>query len=58
MATTIKIEGTKMIITTDLTGKDLSSSGKSVMKATTSGFMAVEGSKLKVSLNVIEPLKK
>lgn len=57
MAIDVKVTGTKMVITVDTTGKDLSSSGKSIMKATTNGFMAVEGTNMKLSLNVIESLK-
>ena len=34
-----------------------SSSGKSKIVATTNGFVAVDGTNYKLSLNVIEPLK-
>jgi hypothetical protein len=49
----IKVEGTKMIITADLTGNERSKSGKSIIKATTNGFVDAEGTPYRVSLNVI-----
>jgi hypothetical protein len=54
MSVTAKIEGNKIIITADLDGKERSASGKSIVKATTSGFIGVDGnSNIKYSLNVI-----
>ena len=58
MATTVKVEGKKMIITTDLTGSDLSNSGKNILRASTGGFISVEGTPYKVAVNVIESAKK
>ena len=49
----IKVNGTQMVITADLTGNERSKSGKSIIKATTNGFVSVEGTTYMVSLNVI-----
>jgi len=51
---TAKKEGNKLIITADLNGTGFSSSGKNIVKATTSGFVAVDGEPdLKYSVNII-----
>ncbi len=57
MAVQIKVDGKKVTIIADLTGTDQTSSGKSIMLAGTGGFVPVEGSDIKVSLDVIRPLK-
>lgn len=48
----VKVTGKKMVITADLTGTAPSKSGKSILVATTSGF--VEEGGYKVALNVIK----
>jgi len=53
----IKVQGDKLIITCTIGSGVPSSTGKSLVVATTNGFMAVEGSDLRVSLNVIKPRK-
>ncbi len=53
----IKLEGKKLTITCEITEGTMSSSGKSRVVATTNGFVGVADSQLKVSLNVIRPLK-
>ncbi len=53
----IKIEGNKLTITCDLGSGVPSSTGKSLVVATTNGFVAVVDSDIKVSLNVIKPRK-
>ena len=58
MATTVKVEGKKMVITTDITGTELSASGKNILRASTGGFISVEGTPYKVAVNVIESAKK
>lgn len=50
---TYKKEGKKLVITADLDGTNFSGSGKNIVLATTNGFEAVEGTGVKVSLNVI-----
>ena len=52
-----KVTGNKLTITVTLEKGTLSSSGKSLVVATTGGFVAVEGTDLKVNLNVIKPNK-
>ena len=51
----IKIEGNKLTIVTTISSGVSSKSGKTLIVATTNGFVPVEGSDLKVSLNVIKP---
>jgi len=53
----IKLEGDKLTITCIVSSGVPSSSGKSLVVATTNGFVSVADSDLKVSLNVIK-LKK
>jgi len=53
----IKLEGEKLTITTTIGSGVPSSSGKTLLLATTNGFVAVAGSDIKVSLNVIKPRK-
>ncbi len=52
MAVIAKIESNKLIITADLDGNTASKSGKSIIKASTGGFIAV-GNSISYSLNVI-----
>lgn len=51
----IKVDGNTLTIKTELTSGVSSKSGKTKVVATTSGFVDVEGSDIKVSLNVIKP---
>lgn len=51
----IKLEGKKLTIQTEVTEGTVSSSGKSMVVATTNGFVGVPDSDLKVSINVIKP---
>ncbi len=51
----IKIVGNKLHIETELSAGTLSGSGKNLVVATTNGFVQVDGSNVKVSLNVIKP---
>lgn len=53
----IKVENNTLTITCPLGSGVPSSTGKSLVVATTNGFVAVAGSDLKVSLNVIKPRK-
>ena len=53
----IKLEGDKLTITTTIGSGVPSFSGKTLVVATTNGFVAVANSDLKVSLNVIKPRK-
>ena len=53
----IKLDGNKLTITATIGSGVPSKTGKSLMMATTNGFVAVEGTDLKVSLNVIKPRK-
>ena len=53
----IKVNGDKLTITATIGSGVPSSTGKSLMMATTNGFVSVEGTDLKVSLNVIKPRK-
>lgn len=51
----MKVNGNTLTITVPL-GKGVpSSSGKTLVVATTGGFQPIEGSNIKVSLNVIKP---
>ena len=51
----VKLVGNKLTIIAEL-GKGVpSASGKTLVVATTNGFVGVEGSDIKVSLNVIKP---
>ena len=54
MAITAKMEGKKLVITTDVNGTELSASMKNINRATTGGFVTVEGTNLRFALNVIE----
>ena len=53
----IKLEGDKLTITATIGSGVPSSSGKTLVVATTNGFVSVANSDLKVSLNVIKPKK-
>lgn len=53
----IKVTGDKLTITCTIGSGVPSSTGKTLVVATTNGFIAVAGSDLKVSLNVIKPRK-
>lgn len=53
----IKIEGSKLTITCTLGSGVPSSTGKTLVVATTNGFVPVEGTDIKVSLNVVKPRK-
>jgi len=53
----IKIVGDKLTITATLSSGVPSSSGKTLIVATTNGFVSVADSDVKVSLNVIKPRK-
>jgi len=53
----IKVEGSKLTITCTLGSGVPSSTGKSLMLATTNGFQAVAGTDIRVSLNVIKSRK-
>lgn len=53
----IKLVGEKLTITATISSGVPSSSGKSLVVATTNGFVGVDGSDIKVSLNVIKPRK-
>jgi len=53
----IKVEGDKLTITTTLGSGVPSSTGKTLVVATTNGFQAVAGTDIRVSLNVIKPKK-
>jgi len=53
----IKISGDKLTITCTLGSGVPSASGKTMIVATTNGFVGVAGSDVKVSLNVIKPRK-
>jgi len=53
----IKIAGDKLTITATLSSGVPSSSGKTLIVATTNGFVSVEDSDVKVSLNVTKPRK-
>ena len=51
----IKLTGNTLTITATISSGVPSSSGKSLVVATTNGFVGVDGSDIKVSLNVIKP---
>ena len=53
----IKVEGNKLTIVATIGSGVPSSSGKSLVVATTNGFVAVAGSDIRVSLNAIRPKK-
>jgi len=53
----IKVEGNQLIITATIGSGVPSSSGKTLVVATTNGFVPVADSNLRVSLNVIKPRK-
>lgn len=53
----IKLVGDKLTITATISSGVASSSGKTLVVATTNGFVGVNGSDIKVSLNVIKPRK-
>lgn len=49
-----EVKGNKLIITADIEEGKRSTSGKSLVVATTSGFVSVPNSELKYSINVIK----
>lgn len=51
----IKVEGSTLTITCPLSSGVPSKSGKTLVVATTNGFIDIAGSNIKVSLNVIKP---
>ena len=53
----IKLTGNTLTITATISSGVPSKSGKSNIVATTNGFVGVDGSDIKVSLNVIKPRK-
>jgi len=53
----IKVVGDKLTITATLSSGTPSASGKTLVVATTSGFVDVPGSDVRVSLNVIKRRK-
>ena len=53
----IKVTGDKLTITATLGGGVPSSTGKTLVVATTNGFQAIEGTDYRVSLNVIKAKK-
>ena len=53
----IKLEGNILTIIATVSSGVPSSTGKSMVVATTNGFVAVADSNIKVSLNVIKPRK-
>ena len=53
----IKVEGNTLTITCPLGAGVPSSSGKTLVVATTNGFISVDNSDVKVSLNAIKPRK-
>ena len=53
----IKLDGSKLTITCEIGKGTPSSTGKTLVVATTNGFVPVEGTDLKVSLNVIKSRK-
>ena len=53
----IKLEGDKLTITATISSGVPSSSGKTLVVATTNGFVSVADSDIKVSLNVVKPRK-
>jgi len=57
MASTIKLEvkNGKLVITCPINGGVPSKTGKSLVVATTNGFVDVPGSDIRVNLNAIKP---
>ena len=53
----IKLTGDKLIITATIGSGTSSKSGKTMVVATTNGFVDVPDSDIRVSLNVIKPRK-
>lgn len=53
----IKLVGDKLTITATIGSGVPSKSGKTNIVATTNGFVGVDGSDIKVSLNIIRPRK-
>lgn len=53
----IKVEDNKLILTVPLSGGILSKSGKTLVVASTSGFIPVPDTDMQLSLNVIKPRK-
>lgn len=53
----IKVEGNKLVLTCTLGAGVPSSTGKSLVVATTNGFQSVTGTDYRVSLNVIKTRK-
>ena len=53
----IKVEGNTLTITCPLGSGVPSSTGKTLVVATTNGFTPVDGTDIKVSLNVIKPIR-
>ena len=51
----IKVEGSTLLIKATISDGVPSSSGKTLVVATTNGFVSVPGTDLKLSLNVIKP---
>ena len=51
----IKLEGDKLTITATISSGVPSASGKTLVVATTNGFVSVPDSDIKVSLNVVKP---
>lgn len=51
----VKVAGDKMTIVLDLGKGTRSKSGRSLVAATTNGFVDVPGTEYKLSLNVIKP---
>ena len=51
----IVVNGDEVTITAKLGAGTPSSTGKSILVATTNGFVPVTGSDIKVSLNIIKP---
>ena len=50
----IKVTGNKLTLTCELGKGVLSSTGKSLVVATTNGFVPIDGTEFKLSLNVIK----
>ncbi len=53
----VKLVGKKLTITMEVSTGIPSSTGKSMVVATTNGFVAIPDSDLKISVNVIKPNK-
>jgi len=54
----IKVDGDKLILTVPLSSGVLSKSGKTLIVASTSGFVPVPDTDMQLSLNVIKPRKR